>query len=134
MTLSDQSEVYVASFSEISVRQRREVEIRSGMVWFEVARGDTQFTVEIPSYGCVRVLGTSFGILVDRESRECSISVAGGRVVVEGKRKRQVLSGGEEAAIALGKNPVKRAPRQLTKMLAFRDQLIRKRNEYDLKK
>ncbi|MFH1740859.1 MAG: FecR family protein [bacterium] len=134
MTLSDKSEVFVASFSEISIQESRHVEIRSGMAWFEVTPDDTQFTVEIPSYGRVRVLGTSFGIQVDPKSGECSIAVGTGRVVVEGEKKHQVLSGGEEVAILLGKNPVKCTPRQLGNMLNFRDQLVRKRNEYDLKK
>lgn len=134
MTLSDKSEIYLASFSAMSLPGHRAAVLQSGMAWFEVARGEVQFTVEIPAYGSVRVLGTSFGIIIDTNNGECSVTVGAGRVVVENAGGRQALSSGEEAAITLGGNPVKRRPRQLARMLAFRDRLIRNRNEYELKK
>ncbi len=134
MTLSDNSEVYLASFSELAVQEDRHIELRSGMAWFEVARGEKRFTVDVPSYGEVTVLGTSFGVEVDYERSQCVVSVAGGRVKVESSAGRQILSAGEEAAILLGKAPIKQPPRKLAKMVAFRERLIRKRNERDLKK
>jgi ferric-dicitrate binding protein FerR (iron transport regulator) len=134
MTLSDRSEIYLASFSAMSLTGHRAVELQSGMAWFEVTRGDVQFTVEIPSYGSVRALGTSFGIILDPDGDECSIAVASGRVIVENKEGRQILSSGEEAGIALGRNPVKHEAQRLARMLAFRDRLVRDRNEYELKK
>ncbi len=134
LTLSDRSEVYLASFSELAVQEERHVELRSGMAWFEVARDEERFTVDIPVYGQVTVLGTSFGVEVDYDTNTCVVSVAGGRVKVESSGGQEILSRGEEAVITLGKTPVKRPPQKLAKMVAFRERLIRERNEHDLKK
>ncbi|HPO07150.1 MAG TPA: FecR family protein [bacterium] len=134
VTLSDHSSVYLGTFSEVSFSRERHVELKSGMAWFEVKPGETEFTIEIPSYGSVRVLGTSFGIYVDSNADECSVAVAGGRVVVDGQEGRAVLSDGEEAAISSGRGPVKRSPQHLRELLDLREKLVEKRNEYDLKK
>jgi transmembrane sensor len=125
--LADKSIADINSASHVEVRmtkQNRQVTLKTGEVWLEVAKDKTKpFIVEAGEVR-VRAVGTAFG--VRRYGNGAEVLVTEGTVEVwtsEGTAQKRLLSAGEQAFVTdrASTIPVARQPREVERKLSWRE-------------
>lgn len=125
--LADKSVADINSGSQIEVRltqQKRQVTLKTGEVWLEVAKDKTKpFVVEAGEVR-VRAVGTAFG--VRRYSNGAEVLVTEGTVEVwsnEGTAQKRLLTAGERSFVQDRATdiPVTRQPQEVERKLAWRE-------------
>lgn len=125
--LADKSVASINSGTQVEVRltqQKRQVLLKTGEAWFEVAKDKTKpFIVEAGEVR-VRAVGTAFG--VRRYNNGAEVLVTEGTVEVwstEGRAQKRLLTVGERAFVAdqATEIPIIRQPQEVTRKLAWRE-------------
>jgi predicted Zn-dependent protease len=116
VALEDGTKVVLRQGAEIAVEGSRRVRLVRGEAFFDVARADDEFVVDVPQ-GRAVVLGTKF--LLNASDEETLAAVARGRVRIENGSGEEVLGAGEEGELRENERPTRRPAPRLTHLTSW---------------
>lgn len=128
--LADGSLIQMNTRSRVRVdfsEKARDVQLLSGEALFKVARNPSRPFKVHAGHVVIQAVGTEFNVY--RRERDTTVSVLEGAVLLSDAAARQMLTAGQEAVIAFGRDTVKLARPDTAKATAWRERRLVFRGE-----